>query len=207
MGSWLPSIAAAIIVLATCSCGESASERAAREAAAAAAEAAAVQAREQTAARREADRLAALWTYADVPAGAGRQISAAISSTNDVDTDGQGGRSVLLVFRDHPSWGRSSYLVLKGGDFRCAPGCRVGVSVDGGPPTAMAARRPPTEEAVALFINDWRTLWRSIADAKQISIEFPVKPGGTRTASFDIAGLDRSQMRGWDALDAPPRAR
>ena len=49
-----------------------------------------------------------------------------------------------------------------------------------------------------MFVNDWRTLWRLTQGAKRIQIEFPVKAGGTRTASFDVAGLDRSKMPGWD---------
>jgi hypothetical protein len=34
--------------------------------------------------------------------------------------------------------------------------------------------------------------------AKRLSIQFPVKAGGTRTAVFEVGGLDRSQMPGWD---------
>jgi hypothetical protein len=36
------------------------------------------------------------------------------------------------------------------------------------------------------------------AGAARISIAFPVTAGGTRTASFDVGGLDRSKMPGWD---------
>ena len=49
-----------------------------------------------------------------------------------------------------------------------------------------------------MFVNDWRTLWGLTQGAKRIQIEFPVKAGGTRTAMFDVAGLDRSKMPGWD---------
>jgi hypothetical protein len=41
------------------------------------------------------------------------------------------------------------------------------------------------------------TLWRMTAGARRLSIEFPVK-AGTRTAAFEIAGLDRSKMPGWN---------
>lgn len=183
-------------------CGPSEADRAAETAARAAAEAenaAKAKARADAAALREVQRVAALWTYSTVPADKGRQVSASISSTNDVDTDGQGPHSVLLVFRDHPAWGRSSYLVLKAGDFRCSPSCTVAVKADDTAAMSMAAHRPKTDEAIAMFIDDWRALWRAMAGAKQLTVEFPVKAGGTRTATFDVAGLDPSKMPGWQA--------
>lgn len=184
---------AGILAIAACSDGG-----ADRRADAARAQAAEAKAREDAAAAREAQRLAALWTYHDVPAEKGRQLTASIYSANDVDTDGTGGRRVQLVFRDHPSWGRNSYIVLQGGDFRCAPGCSAGVAVDDGAPKPMAARRPRTDEAIAMLIDDARALWRLTAGAKRLSIAFPVNAGGTRTAVFDVAGLDRSKLPRWD---------
>jgi hypothetical protein len=132
--------------------------------------------------------------------GKGRELSAQIRSTNDVDTDGTGARRVLLVFRDHPAWRRSSYLVLTAGDFRCSPRCAVSVTIDGQAPRSMAAHRPNTDEAIAMFIDDWRLLWQNVAGAKQVTIEFPVRAGGTRIATFDVAGLDRTKMPAWDQL-------
>jgi hypothetical protein len=63
----------------------------------------------------------------------------------------------------------------------------------------MAARRPNTDEAIAMFINDAQALWRLTSGATRISIAFPVKAGGTRTARFDVAGLDERKMPGWHA--------
>ena len=187
----------------SCSSGPDPAAEAARQAKAAE-DAAKAKAREEIVAVREVQRLAALWTYASVPADKGRQISASIFSTENVDTDGKGPNAVQLVFRDHPSWGRSSYLVLKAGDFACYGSCTVNVTVDAAAPKPMSGRRPKTDEAIAMFINDWRGLWRLTAGAKRLSIEFPVKAGGTRTASFDVVGLDRSKMPGWGT--APPAA-
>jgi hypothetical protein len=180
-------------------CGDRASERAAAAAKARAqAEEAEAKTRADAAAAREAQRLAALWNYHDVDAGTGRQLTATIASAEEVETDGSGFHRVRWVFRDHPSWGRSSYLVLQAGDFECYRGCSVAITVDDGAPTSMAARRPRTDEAIAMFINDWRALWRMTAGASRIAVEFPVRAGGTRTASFEVAGLDRSKMTGWD---------
>ena len=188
-----------VVLLALVSCGDGNSSKAAEMAAARAAEEAAkAKAREEAIAARETERLAGLWSYAEVPAGKGQQVSAAISSIENVDTDGTGAKVVQLVFRDHPAWGRSSYLVLKAGDFNCYGSCTVKVTVDEAAPKAMAARRPKTDEAIAMFVNDWRTLWRLTAGAKRISIEFPVKASGTRTASFEVAGLDDSKLPGWN---------
>lgn len=156
----------------------------------------------------EAGRLRDLWTYSnDAPAGTGKQVAASIRSTNDVDTDGQAPKSVLLVFRDHSAWGRSSYLVLQSGDFNCSPTCTVSVSVDDAAPKSMAAHRPTTDAAIAMFIDDERALWRATSGAKRLSVEFPVKAGGTRSAMYDVAGLDRSKMPGWEAAPAKAAAK
>jgi len=164
----------------------------------AAAEAARAKAREEAEAAREVERLAALWNYYEEPVDKGLQLSSAIFSTNGVDADGLGAGSVRLVFRDHPEWGRSSYLVLQSGDFQCYGGCRVAVTIDDQAPRRMTAKRPKTDEAIAMFINDAPGLWRLMGGAKRLSIEFPVRAGGTRTASFDVSGLNRSKMPGWD---------
>ncbi|MEG3012689.1 MAG: hypothetical protein RR845_25675, partial [Pseudomonas sp.] len=72
------------------------------------------------------------------------------------------------------------------------------VSVDGAPARSMAAHRPDTDEAIAMFIDDNRGLWRQARKAKVIEIEFPVLAGGTRKAVFEVGGLDGSQMPNWD---------
>lgn len=147
---------------------------------------------------REDARTAGLWSYNVQEVKGGQQRSAAIYSRDDVDTDGSGVRPVRLIFRDHPSWGRSSYLVLQAGDFACGRACRVPVTADDGEPRRMAANRPDTDEAIAMFIEDEAALWRMTDGAKTLAVEFPVKAGGTRTAVFEVAGLDRARMPGWD---------
>ncbi|CAD1787646.1 hypothetical protein CPBF426_33360 [Xanthomonas arboricola pv. juglandis] len=146
---------------------------------------------------RELRRMQALWQYSQVPAKGGTQRSAMIDAKSRVDVDGSGPKPVSLVFRDHPQWKRHSYLVLKAGDFNCYRGCKVQVSADGGAPRAMAAHRPDTDEAIAMFIDDDKALWTLVRNAKRISIAFPVKAGGTRTAEFDVGGLETTQMPGW----------
>lgn len=149
-------------------------------------------------AAREDLRLASLWSYNVETVPGGKQLSAAIYAEDEIDTDGSGAKPVRLIFRDHPEWGDSSYLVLQAGDFDCYGGCRVQVRLDAAAPKAMAASRPKTDEAIAMFIEDERALWRMLRDGKRLRIEFPVEAGGTRSATFEVAGLDRSKLPGWD---------
>ncbi|TWG90703.1 hypothetical protein L599_000300000170 [Luteimonas sp. J16] len=148
----------------------------------------------------EARRLAALWTYQSIAVKGGQQVSAAIHAKDPLDVDGSGPRPVQLIFRDHPEWGRSSYLVLKAGDFArpCYRGCRVKVTVDEQPPRNMAANRPDTDEAIAMFIEDEKALWRMLRDASVLRIEFPTRDAGTQVAEFEVGGLDRARMPKWD---------
>ena len=155
--------------------------------------------KEKSDAIREADRTSRLWTYNVQEVKGGQQRSAQIHSRDPVDTGDTSDR-VQLIFRDHPDWGRSSYLVLAGDDFArpCYRACRVTVTVDDGEPRRMAANRPDTDEAIAMFIDDHRALWRAIEGAKLLTIEFPIEGGDTRTAQFEVGGLDRARLHAWD---------
>jgi hypothetical protein len=153
--------------------------------------------RAKASAAREEARTAALWNYTRVAVDGGTQRAATIDSSQPVDVDGSGAKPVQLVFRDHPSWGRSAYLVLQAGDFNCYGGCHVKVGVDDGAAVPMSASRPKTDEAIALFIEDERALWRMVLGARTLSVEFPVKPKGTRTAVFEVGGVDHAQFPGW----------
>lgn len=148
-------------------------------------------------AERETKRLAALWSYGTQSVKGGLQRSSAIYAKENVDVDGSGPTQVRLIFRDHPSWGRSSYLVLQRGDFNCYGGCRVPVKPDDRPAKSLPGSRPDTDEAIAMFIEDDRALWKLATNAKTLEIEFPVKGLGKRKAVFEVGGLDRSQMPGW----------
>jgi hypothetical protein len=147
---------------------------------------------------REDARTAALWSYTVQEVTGGQQTSAAIYSKDPVDVDGTEPTAVRLIFRDHPSWGRSSYLVLQTGDFDCYDGCHIKVTIDDKPAKAMDASRPKTDEAIAMFIEDERALWRMTKGAKQMRIEFPAKGMGKRSAVFEVAGLDHGKLAKWN---------
>jgi len=155
-----------------------------------------VKAKAETA--RELRRTSGLWAYQTEAAKGGSQLSAAIYAKDNVDTDGSGAKPVRLIFRDHPQWGRSSYLTLEAGDFNCYGGCQVKVKIDDAAARSMAASRPRTDEAIAMFIEDERALWRLAKGAKLLAIEFPVKAGGTRTAVFEVGGLEPSKLPAWN---------
>ncbi len=156
------------------------------------------QARAKAEAARELRRTTGLWAYQTEAAKGGSQLSAAIYAKDRLDVDGSGAKPVRLIFRDHPQWGRSAYLTLEAGDFDCYGGCKVKVSVDAAAPRSMAASRPKTDEAIAMFIEDERALWRLAKGAKLLAIEFPVKAGGTRTAVFEVGGLEPAKLPGWN---------
>ena len=142
-------------------------------------------------------RLAALWSYGEEPVKGGTQLSAAIYSQEPVDTDGGGAHPVRLIFRDHPDWGRSSYLVLEAGDFDCYAGCKLKVTADGKTHT-LPGSRPRTDEAIAMFIDDHKALWKLAKASKQLSIEFPTKGVGRKTADFEVGGLDAKKLPKWN---------
>ena len=142
-------------------------------------------------------RLAALWSYGEEPVKGGTQLSAAIYSQEPVDTDGGGAHPVRLIFRDHPDWGRSAYLVLEAGDFDCYAGCRLKVVADG-KTHALPGSRPKTDEAIAMFIDDHKALWKLAKASKQLSIEFPTKDVGRKTVDFEVGGLDARKLPKWN---------
>ena len=149
-------------------------------------------------AEQQQQRLSALWSYGDEPvAKGGRQLSAAIYSQEPVDIDGGGAHPVRLIFRDHPDWGRSAYLVLEAGDFDCYKGCQLKVTVDGKVQT-LPGSRPNTDEAIAMFIDDHKTLWKLARSSKQLSIQFPTRAVGKRTADFEVGGLNASKLPKWN---------
>ena len=88
-------------------------------------------------------------------------------------------------------------LILKRGR-QAVGGCQVKVKVDDNAAKSMAASRPKTDEAIAMFIEDERALWRLAKEAKVLTVEFPVKAGGTRTAVFEVGGLEPAKLPKWN---------
>ena len=148
-------------------------------------------------AAKETARLAALWTYNTQQVKSGNQLSASLYSDQPVETGGGKTSPVRLIFRDHPEWGRSSYLVLESGDFDCRGGCRVAVTIDGERKRTLPGSRPDTDEAIAMFIDDEKALWSIVKAAQTIAIDVPVKGQGKQPARFEVGGLDAGKLPGW----------
>ena len=153
-------------------------------------------ARKADAAREDA-RAAALWNYTAVAVDGGTQRAATIDSTQRVDIDGSGAKPVQLVFRDHPRGAAAPTWCCRPAISTATAAARSRSPSTTAPPKAMAGSRPKTDEAIAMFIEDERALWRMVLGAKTLSIEFPVKPKGTRTAVFEVGGVDHAQFPGW----------
>ena len=63
---------------------------------------------------------------------------------------------------------------------------------------AWPGSRPRTDEAIAMFIDDHKALWKLAKAGKQLSIEFPTKAVGRKTAEFEVGGLDPSKLPAWN---------
>jgi hypothetical protein len=48
-----------------------------------------------------------------------------------------------------------------------------------------------------MFLKNEKALWRKVQKAKTLAVIFPVKAGGTRTAVFEVGGLDATQLPKW----------
>jgi hypothetical protein len=83
------------------------------------------------------------------------------------------------------------------GDFDCYKGCRLKVTVDGKVQT-LPGSRPKTDEAIAMFIDDHKALWKLVKGARHLSIEFPTKAVGKRSADFEVGGLNASKLPKWN---------
>lgn len=145
--------------------------------------------------KREDRRLEAMWDYQRNPEKTGEQITAAMYSKDKVDTP-DGRSSVLLIFRDHPEWGNSAYVILDRADFDCWKGCKLKVTADE-KDTFIPGQRPDTKEAISMFINDQPKLWKLFKDSRVVKIELPIKGSGMHTATFETGGLDPARMPNW----------
>ena len=87
--------------------------------------------------------------------------------------------------------------MLEAGDFDCYGGCRLKVTADG-KTHALPGSRPKTDEAIAMFIDDHKALWKLAKASEQLSIEFPTKGVGRKTVDFEVGGLDPARLPKWN---------
>lgn len=147
--------------------------------------------RRQAEAARETRRLRDLWTYQSTPVEGGVQRTATIYSRTPpagedlpaVEPDAQ------LVLRDHPSWGRSAYLLLAQKEFSCPSPCRMEIVFDDGEARRFEGRAADSGKGPALFIEDEAAFEEGLAKAREIRIRLPEGSGRLRSLGFDVGGF------------------
>ena len=154
--------------------------------------------RAQAEARREARRLAGLWTYQKFAVEGGTQVSSSIDSRIDWDPDSDQPRphpEAQLIFRRHPSWGESAYLVLRQQALECGPPCRLEIRFDDGEPETWAGDPADTGTGPALFIVDDARFLEAVADAERVRIRLPATATLRPTFEFEVGGFDPARQR------------
>lgn len=141
---------------------------------------------------RESRRLGELWDYQAVAVGKGVQRSAAIYSRTVPAEEGQPvpTSDAQLVLRDHPSWGRSSYLLLAQSRFDCGTPCSMQISFDDGEARRYAGKQADSGKGPALFIEDEKRFIEAMTNAGKVRIELPKGSGRIPALVFEVAGYD-----------------
>lgn len=148
------------------------------------------QVREQAGQAREQRRLGELWNYQTVAVGAGVQRSATLYSYTPAAEEGVVAATpdAQLVLRDHPSWGRSTYLLLALSRFDCGKPCTMQISFDDGDAQRFAGRQADSGSGPALFIEEDQRFIDAMSQAKKVRIKLPEGSAAIPTLTFEVAG-------------------
>jgi hypothetical protein len=154
---------------------------------------------DDTIARAEAaasiNRLAALWEYQKVQAGAGTQYTALIPSRTEVDENGvPGPPDARLVLRVHPEWGKSAYLLLAQSQFACGDPCTVQIAFDDAPALPFIGKQADSGKGPALFIEERERFYAAMLNAQVVKITLPKTGTIVPTLAFDVGGYDAERL-------------
>ena len=140
---------------------------------------------------RETRRLRDLWTYQATPADGGQQRTATLySRTPPVEEDIPAiPPDARLVLRDHPSWGRSAYLLLAQKHFDCGSPCAMRIAFDGGEARRFAGKQADSGQGPALFIEDDEAFVAVLDKAKEVRIQLPEGSGNLKSLVFEVGGF------------------
>jgi hypothetical protein len=146
--------------------------------------------RAQAAQAREARRLRGLWDYQAIAVDGGTQRSASLfNRTVEAGEDAPAPiPDAQLVLRDHPSWGRSAYLLLAQRKFDCGKPCMVRIAFDGAAAREWRGKQADSGKGPALFIEDQAAFERALAGAKEVRIELPKDSGRIPALVFEVGG-------------------
>lgn len=166
------------------------------------------QVREGAERMRETRRVAELWDYQAVAVGKGVQRSAAIYSRTVPVEEGQPAPAAdaQLVLRDHPSWGRSAYLLLAQSRFECGTPCAMQIRFDDGDARRFAGKQADSGKGPALFIEDRQAFIAAMLEAGKVRIELPKGSGRIPALVFEVGGFDPARFEKPGAV-APPVGR
>lgn len=151
---------------------------------------------EKAEAEREVRRLKDLWTYQKFAVDGGTQYSASLDSKVEHDPESESPRpppDATLIFRRHPDWGESAYLVLAQTALRCGPPCTLKVRFDDGEPVNYAGDPADTGTGPALFIVDRDRFLEALAGAKRVRIYLPPTEHLAPMFDFEVGGFDKSR--------------
>ncbi len=160
--------------------------------------------RKKAGAMRDARRLAGLWEYQAVALANGVQRSAAIYSQTVPADEGEvlPTPDARLVFRNHPEWGRSAYLLLAQARFRCGKPCAVQIRFDDGDAQAFAGKQADSGKGPALFIEEEKRFIQAIERSRIVRIEFPQGSGRLAAVAFEVAGYQASRYETAEVMPA-----
>jgi hypothetical protein len=139
---------------------------------------------------RETRRLQGLWDYqANAVAGGTQRSATVFSKTPDLGEDAPAAiPEAQLVLRDHPSWGRSAYLLLAQKKFDCGKPCAMRIAFDGAPAKEWKGKQADSGKGPALFIEDDAAFEKALEGAKEIRIELPKGSGRIPALVFEVGG-------------------
>lgn len=162
--------------------------------------------RVQAEALREAQRLAEAWSYQLVAVEGGEQRSALIDSRVPAVEEGEtpSPADAQLVLRQHPEWGRSSYLLLQQRAFDCGTPCTLRIAFDGAPATEWAGKQADSGSGPALFIEDDGRFIAALRKAKTVRIELPSGSGRLKALNFDVGGYRHERFEPAPGAPASP---
>ena len=149
--------------------------------------------REKAGADREVRRLRDLWTYQRFAVDGGTQVSASLGSRVEHDPESElpaPEPDATLIFRRHPAWGDSAYLVLAQESLKCGPPCTLRIAFDDGEPQTFAGKPADTGTGPALFIVDRDRFLEALRDAKRVRIRLPATAHLEPMFEFEVGGFD-----------------
>jgi hypothetical protein len=146
-------------------------------------------------AMRDTRRLRGLWDYQANAVAGGTQRSASIfSRTVDAGEDAPAPLpDAQLVLRDHPSWGKSAYLLLAQKKFSCGRPCRMRIAFDAEPAEQWQGKQADSGKGPALFIEDETRFLQRLQAAKQVRIELPKGSGHLSALVFEVGGFEAAR--------------